>query len=215
MAHAAYLREKARRLRFEKKLTIDELSDRLCLPRTTVYHWVLDLPLETRRSSGWPRSAQALGSRAMQKKYRLLREAAYAEGRDSFERLAEDPLFRDFVCLYIAEGYKRTRHSVSLANSDPAVIRVANSWLKRMTTRAVSYHVQYHADQNLAELRRFWAGVVGAAPEDIRLLRKSNSNQLAKRNWRSAHGVLTVCTNDTLFRARLQGWMDRIREDWA
>ncbi len=44
--------------------------------------------------------------------------------------------------------------------------------------------------------------------------RKSNSNQLAGRTWRSVHGVLTVRACDTLFRAKLEGWMDRLRESW-
>ena len=38
MAHAPYLRDKARELRISKKLTIDELAERLSLPRTTIYY---------------------------------------------------------------------------------------------------------------------------------------------------------------------------------
>ena len=37
-----YLREKARQLRRERKLTIDQLAECLALPRTTVYYWVRD-----------------------------------------------------------------------------------------------------------------------------------------------------------------------------
>jgi transcriptional regulator with XRE-family HTH domain len=37
MAHAPYLREKARALRIERKFTIDELADRLALSRSTIY----------------------------------------------------------------------------------------------------------------------------------------------------------------------------------
>ena len=40
----------------------------------------------------------------MQREYRLLGEAAHREGLASFERLAQDPMFRDFVCPYVAEG---------------------------------------------------------------------------------------------------------------
>jgi hypothetical protein len=29
---------------FQKRLTIDQLADRLALPRTTIYYWVKDLP---------------------------------------------------------------------------------------------------------------------------------------------------------------------------
>ncbi|HEX4625055.1 MAG TPA: hypothetical protein VH231_11415 [Solirubrobacteraceae bacterium] len=103
------------RLRREQRLTIDELAECLALSRTTVYLWVRDLPLER---TGRQNRGQRLGNAAMQAKYRRLREQAYAEGRRTFAALAEDPLFRDFVTLYIAEGYKRSRNVVSLCNSE-------------------------------------------------------------------------------------------------
>ena len=111
MAYPAYLRDKARRLRCEQRLTIDELAECLALSRTTVYLWVRDLPIER---AGRQNRGQRLGNAAMQAKYRRLREQAYAEGRRTFAALAEDPLFRDFVTLYIAEGYKRSRNRLSL-----------------------------------------------------------------------------------------------------
>ena len=37
---------------------------------------------------------------------------------------------------------------------------------------------------------------------------------LRKRTWRSRYGVLTVRACDTLFRARLQAWMDCLQETW-
>jgi excisionase family DNA binding protein len=52
MAHAAYLREKARTIRIERRLTIDELAERLALPRTTIYYWVRDLPIPGSGSGG-------------------------------------------------------------------------------------------------------------------------------------------------------------------
>jgi excisionase family DNA binding protein len=114
MAHQSHLRKKARQLRESKRLTIDELAARLALPRTTIYYWVRDLPIPaTRPGTGWPASAQRKGTRAMQRKYRLLREAAYEEGWRAFEQLSAEREFRDFVCLYIAEGYKRNRESSS------------------------------------------------------------------------------------------------------
>ena len=53
-----------------------------------------------------------------------------------------------------------------------------------------------------------------STPNRSAMQRKSNSNQLAGRTWRSVHGVLTVRVCDTLLRAKLQGWMDRLRESW-
>jgi hypothetical protein len=215
MAHAPYLREKARSLRVERKLTIDELADRLALSRSTVYYWVRDLPIAGSGSGGgWPQRAQRKGNRAMQRKYRLLRDAAYERGLSEFEGLACDPTFRDFVCLYMAEGYKRDRNVASLANSDPAIMKLATSWIRRLSARPPTFYVQYHADQDLGELREFWAGALATDPASIRLQRKSNSNQLAGRIWRSRHGVITVRVCETELRARLGAWMDRLREEW-
>jgi excisionase family DNA binding protein len=211
MAYPPYLREKARQLRREKRLTIDELAERLALSRTTIYYWVRDLPIER---SGRQNRGQRLGNAAMQAKYRRLREDAYDEGRATFEALAADALFRDFVALYIAEGYKRGRNTVALCNSDPAVMALADAWLARISVKPRDYGIQYHADQDPDELRAFWARLLAIDAEVIRLVRKSNSNHLTGRTWRSQHGVLTVRVFDTYARSRLQAWIDLTREQW-
>jgi hypothetical protein len=124
-----------------------------------------------------------------------------------FDELAADPTFRDFVCMYIGEGYKRDRNRVSLANSDPAVVQLAAHWMDRLSSKSPGFSIQYHADQDLEELRRFWGNTVCVDEAAIRLQRKSNSNQLAGRTWRSRHGVLTITVDDTLLRARIEAWM--------
>jgi excisionase family DNA binding protein len=215
MAHAIYLREKARSMRLERQLTIDELAERLALSRSTIYYWVRDLPIPGSGPGGvWPEAARRKGNIAMQRKYRLLREAAYEEGIAEYGTLASDPTFRDFVCLYIAEGYKRDRNIVSIGNSDPAVVKLANRWMCRLSEKQPVFWIQYHADQDLNKLREFWAGEFVVEPNSIRMQRKSNSNQLTGRMWRSRYGVLTVRICETRLRSRLQAWMDRIRAEW-
>ena len=202
-------------MRIERQFTIDELAERLSLSRSTVYYWVRDLPIPGSGSGGeWPEAARRKGNRAMQRKYRLLREEAYAEGLREFETLAADPTFRDFVCLYIAEGYKRNRNTASLGNSDPVVVKLATRWMRGLTSKPPRFAIQYHADQNLRELLEFWGGELEIDPDAIRLQRKSNSNQLTGRTWRSRHGVVEVCVYDTMLRARLEAWMDQLRSDW-
>jgi AcrR family transcriptional regulator len=214
--HPEFVREKACQLRISKRLTIDQLADRLGVSRTTVHYWVRDLPLPTPGPGGeWPEAARRKGTKAMQAKYRRLREEAYEEGRRSFSTMAADPTFRDFVCMYIGEGSKRVRNEVALCNSDPAVIRLADRWIKRLAVNKIGYGLQYHADQDVSALARFWAGQVDCEPNAIRLQRKSNSNQLTGRTWRSIHGVLTVSVGDTLLRAKLEAWMDCARASWV
>jgi len=210
MAYPEYVREKARKLRVEHKLSIVEIADRLALPKTTIWYWVRDLPLAR------PRRANAgRGNRAMCEKYRLLRDRAYAEGRETFSALAVDPTFRDFVCIYIAEGYKRSRNHVSIGNADPRVVRLATRWIRVFACNPVTYWLQYHADQEYEQLRIFWGAELAVAPTEIQFQRKSNSGALGGRTWRSQHGVLTVRVCDTLLRARLQAWMDCLQDQWV
>ena len=57
--HPAYLKEKARTLRTQRHLSIDEIAARLALPKTTIYYWVKDLPLgRPRRDAQAQRAAQ-------------------------------------------------------------------------------------------------------------------------------------------------------------
>ena len=63
MAYPAYVREKARKLRVEKRLSIDEIAERLALPKTTIYYWVRDLPLGRERRA---HPGQGKGNRRIQ-----------------------------------------------------------------------------------------------------------------------------------------------------
>ena len=209
MAYPPYVRARARELRIKNHLSLDELADHLALPKTTIYYWIKDLPLGRDRRE-FPHN----GTRAMQAKYRRLREAAYEQGQAEYDELLGVPTFRDFVVLYVAEGYKRNRNRVSIGNSDPRMVEMATGWLRRLSSRPLCYSVQYHADQNLEKLRAFWGSRLEIDGSHIRLQRKSNSGQLQGRTWRSEHGVLTVCVNDTALRARLQAWIDLVRDDW-
>jgi hypothetical protein len=210
MAYPRYLRERARQMRRTEKLSLIEIAERLALPKTTVYYWISDLPLgRPRRDNGHP------GNLAMQAKYRAIREDAYREGAEEFaKRALSTPAFRDFVCLYIGEGYKRNRNRVSIANSDPAIVVFAARWITQLSDRPLDCSLQFHADQDPRKLKTFWSERLSVDPGQIRLQRKSNSNKLATRKWRCQYGVMSVGVNDTALRARLQGWVDSIKGQW-
>ncbi len=222
MAHPDYIRQKAIDLREIQQLTIDEIADCLSLPRTTVFYWVKDIEISRKPAArfacdptGPARDIQRKGTVAMQARWRAIREESYRVGKEEFTQLCLEPTFRDFVCMYIGEGYKRRRNQVALCNSDPAVVKLAQTWMTRFSINPVKYSIQYHADQSFDELRQFWSKRLGVNPEEIKFQRKSNSNQLKGRKWRSQYGVLNVHAADTRFRARLQAWIDLVEAEWG
>jgi hypothetical protein len=206
-----HLREKAISLRTTRQMTLDEIVERLALPKTTVYHWIKDLPIpRTSKQS----EVQRNSTTAMQAKFAALREEAYQQGVAEAPELLQNPTFRDFVVLYMAEGTKRDRNKVGFVNSDPKLIKLSHDWFTQLANRKFYYALQYHTDHDVDELKLFWANLLNIQPEVIRPTRKSNSNQLSGRQFRSVHGLLTIEVNDTYFRAKLQAWMDIIKSQW-
>ena len=198
-------------------MSLIEISERLAIGKTTVWYWIRDLPIPRSEFTWLPPSeaARRKGNQSMQEKHAWRRYAAYRDGQREYDDLIKEPGFRDFLCMYIGEGYKRSRNTVSIANSDPRVMRLADYWIRRLTSGKVVYSVQYHEDQDPEYLKRFWSFGLGFDPKAFRYQRKTNSGKLSGRTWRSKWGVLTITTYDTLFRARLQAWLDRLHEGWV
>src|SRR5262245_28408151 len=98
VAYPAYLKEKARQLRTERKLSLLEIAERLALPKTTIFYWIRDLadPEIKHRNSPGRRRARDKAARRNSAKYKALRDAAYQQGWDEYPRLAQEPTFSDF-----------------------------------------------------------------------------------------------------------------------
>jgi len=211
MAHYAHIREKAIQLRTEKHMTLDEITEVLSLPKTTIYYWIKDIPIPKTSKQHW---RQQQGTKAMQAKFASLREEAYQQGLAEAPELLQDLTFRDFVVLYMAEGTKRNRNAVEFVNSDARMLKLANHWFCRLSENHITYRIQFHADHDIDELKQYWGGILGIDPDIIRTLRKSNSGQLARRQFRSQYGLLSIHVGDPYLRSRLQAWMDYIKMQW-
>lgn len=68
------------------------------------------------------------------------------------------------ACLYLAEGGKTRRGSLMFGNSDPRIIRLFLSLLRRayvVDESRLRCTLQCRADQNIKSLQRFWSRVAG------------------------------------------------------
>jgi hypothetical protein len=196
-------------------MPITDIAAELGLSKSTVYSWVQDLALPATRSQR-QKESQRRGTAAMAAKAAARRNAAYEEAYADAERLLSDRRIRDFVVLYLAEGYRKNRNKVSLSNASPRMVVFAHDCMRKLASRdAFNYSVQYHADQDPEHLQRFWARLLGIAPERIKPMRKTNSGQLKGRLFTCEYGVFMVAVNDTRFRAQLQALMDVVQEQWS
>lgn len=210
-----HLKEKAIKLR-ERGHSLNAIQERLQLSKTTIYYWVKNIKREQVIKRPVAKKNQKLGSIAVKKKYAKLREVAYNEAFNNAKKMMKIPTFRDFILLYMTEGFRRTRHVVSIANSNPSIIQLANIWINYLTPRKnhLKYNLQIHEDNDEKKIKQFWAKKLKIKSICIKIIRKSNSGKMIGRNWRSVNGVLTVGVNDTYLRSKIQAWMDFVENDW-
>jgi AcrR family transcriptional regulator len=213
MRSLAHLKEKAIELRTLHNMSLDDICARLKVSRTTVYYWIKDIPITRTEKQ---HAGQKAGTAAMSAKYAARRQQVYDAAYLQAAELLMDLSMRDFVVLYLAEGYRKNRNVVSFSNSSPQMVRFAHSCMRQLATNLVfHYSFQYHADQDPEELKQFWASCLGVSPDVIRPIPKTNSGHLKGRRFACAYGVFQVRVGDTAFRARLQALMDAVQEQWV
>jgi hypothetical protein len=209
-----YVIDKAIELRVKHKMTVPEIAECLAVSKATVDGWMKDYPLEERTEK--QTEAQKNGTKANQLKAAALRQAAYDEAWEQAPELFQDPEFRDFICMYLGEGTKKTRNAVAIANSSAEVMLLSHFWIQKFRNkeREIDYSIQIHIDQDEQEVKEYWAKLLDITPDMIVTIRKSNSGQLKGRKFRSEWGVFTIRANDTYFMAKIYAWLDYLRKQW-
>lgn len=136
-----------------------------------------------------------------------IREAAAGE----VVELVNDPLWVAGTTMYWAEGSK-TSNRLSLANSDPAALRLFLAWVLRYLVDDADFvlKLNLHHGNDEPAARRFWAFELGlAAPEFYKTFIKPEGTGHRKNHLR--HGVCDVRVRrgtDAFHRA--MGWISAL-----
>jgi hypothetical protein len=157
MKRDSKLYEEARRLRRDEQFSLDEIVSRLSARRTTVFGWIRDIPLSIVPDR---RAHALLASKAMSAKYKQKREAAYENAARLVPGWMRDKRFRDFVVLYMAEGSRRTRYRLAIANTDPDIIRIGYEYLRKFSQKTFHFYLLCHREVDRKESLKFWADIL-------------------------------------------------------
>lgn len=207
MKNLEVFKEKAIQLR-KSNMSLDEISTSLNINKTTVYYWIKDIEAHILR-----RPCTRAASIRTRNIWAERRQAAYDQGLKEYPELLKMPFFRDFILLYICEGYKRNRNSVSMVNTDPQIIRRSFNTMKLLTDKKPGFLLQLHLDNDQKESTTFWGNLLNIDPSEIKVfVRKTN---MTNRTGRLPNGIFCFRYNDTFFRSRIQAWIDCIKKEWS
>ncbi len=189
-------KRQARRLRREDGMPMKRIAARLGVSVSTVSLWVRDVELDPAHRERNRQQEYARRATTWSDLNRAKRAGYQQEGR---ERARDDDALHQAGCmLYWAEGAK-TRNSITLANSDPHLLRFFCRFLRESMGipsehLRVSLNVYLTNGLTIEEIENYWLSILDLPRSCLRkhaINFKPTSSSGLKRN-RLPYGVCTV-----------------------
>ncbi len=221
-------KEKALKLRLQGR-SYSEIQQLLGVPKATLSAWFsgLDIPDAAReriKKRVYEKSIAGLIKRnhlqthLAEQSARSLREKAKRE----VIKLSKKDIFLIGIALYWAEGYKRPRivngkmrtsHSVSMTNSDPALMKTFLRFLREVCLvpeERITANLRIYEHQNANYLLDFWSKATNIPPSKFQKFYYGISkSSLGKRPFNVLpYGTIQVRVNDTKLYHKIMGWIE-------
>lgn len=210
-------KEKAILLRKGGK-SYSEIKELLGVSKGTLSVWLRDIHLSAKqlrqvRDFNPRRIERYRETRRKQREARL--ELAYGKARHDIGEITPRELFIAGLYLYWGEGAKTTRHSILLANTDPAMMRAFLDWLDIVGIPRKSVRVKLHIykDMNAKKEIRFWCKETGLSSKNFRppYVKKSNLSSVTYKNG-YGHGTCNVVFENARVWEYISMALKRIKE---
>ncbi len=212
--HRSARRELGRDLR-RLGLMQSEIRKIIPMAKSTLSNWCRDVELTAGQIAairqrgysqpGVPRDTQPMRRAEVNELRRLSYVAA--------EPLFADPLFAAGVALYWAEGSK-TQSDLTLANTDPALLRLFISWVRSYLAADAEFRLNLHLhDGNIEpEARQFWRRELGLPTARCTKTYLKPGGTGHRKN-RLQHGVcrVRVCRSTDMWHTTM-AWIEYARD---
>ena len=202
--------------------SIVEIQQITGLPRGTVNNWCQHVTISDEQM----RILRFAQKRGLHKKYKDnqdIREKAHKEGREKAKLL--DPLHLAGCMLYWCEGAKAksSRHTLSLVNSDPEMIKVYMRFLREslnVPNEEIFLKLTIYDDIDESEAIEFWSKVCNLHKSSFKKTQIKKSYPIKQySHQRKMYGCCTVMVYKTKYvhhvLAAIQQYFGFNREDWS
>lgn len=212
-------KEKAIILR-KKGYSINQIIKETGFSKASVSVWVRNIILtkeQRKKLSERGRSIESIEKRRISRLFNenAKRRAVIDEAKKDFLRISPEDLKLIGIILYLGEGAKKSRNIVSVANSDPLIIKIMMRFLREICDVPENkFRGQIHtfAHANLEKTERYWSKITGIARRQFyKTYIKPSSASLQKRET-LPFGTFDLSVNDTKLLLRILGWIEKIEE---
>lgn len=212
-------REEARRLRKEG-YSIAEIVKKTKSAKGSVSLWVRDIILTESQKNKISKNGRSFNSIEKRRRSRLENENkkiefAIKNAKKDLISLNKKDLMMIGISLYIGEGSKTKKGTLSVTNSDPSVIMIMLRFFREVCgvpENKFRCHIHTFEGNNIEETEKYWEGVTKIPRKQFyKTYAKASISSLSKRKTLS-FGTLDLSVNDTQLFLRVMGWIEKTKE---
>jgi len=199
-----------------KGYTLTAICKTLSISKTTVFYWLKNTDAYGRIKHLPPtKETREKASTSIRNKYAAVRDADYAKGLTEYAACSRTPLVKEFLMLFLTEGYRKTRNTVKITNSNPTLILLAQAWLNRWTAdiSKIKGAVSTYPDHDIKHLKTFWDQLLNISETRIVCFVKAGPGLLKGRKKPLPYGTCSIMVHSTPLRSRLEAWTRCMQEE--
>lgn len=200
-------KEKAVELKRSGK-TIDEIASILGRRKSTVFYWLRGFGFNRITRSESLERARKVAVVVLVEKYRKIRDGCYREGYDNAEEILSNKGVRDFIVMYLAEGYKKSKNTIDFTNTDPSIMKLFAKYITLFSVKNPRYVLIGHSVTE--EMKKYWADQMKIKVDDIHSYEKGGNVSPRRSNY----GTFKMVITDTKALQKIKGLYDFLRAEW-
>lgn len=183
------LREKALELRLDREMSYSAIRKELGVSKSTLSYWLREHPLSEEKILALRRASWKKGEVSRERYRNTVRQKreeaslrVYEEERKRLQKLSRDSHYIAGLLLYAAEGEKKNRYRIALANTDSRIILFFKNWMRTfLDIKEGDMRAQLHLYENMdiAKEEDYWLQKLGFKKSQlyktqVRLLREGS-----------------------------------------
>ena len=195
----------------QKGMSYSQIKKELGISKSTLSGWLKDMPLSKERI----KELRANSPRRIERFRETMRKKKKARRADVYRKVSRDIANSknvDFITgfyLYWGEGTKTAEYTVSLTNSDPAIVKCFVEWMGILGIQPQKMKIKLHlyTDQNEVKLKKFWSAVTGVPLKNFyKTYRKNSRSDEKTYKGMFSHGTCVVIySNRDVYEYVLEG----------
>jgi len=200
-------------------MSMNEIVRILGVSKASVSLWTRKVELTSEQRNKLSLACRSVDSIEKRRINRLANELAkrsliMVEAEKDFQSISDNDLKIIGAMLYWGEGGKTQRGTARISNSDPAVIKVAMLFFRKVclaNEEKFRAHIHTYSHLNAEEAEKYWSGITGIPRSQFykTYIKRSITSQ-GKRD-KLPYGTIDVQVNDTKLFLTIMGWIEKIK----